>query len=154
MHLGNDTALCDKTELLLDATAANSIYIWQDHSANDHLNVTGPGQYWVKLNQQGCVSSDTINVFYKQLPLVWLGNDTTLCENTAILLSAYGANTSFYQWQDNSVTSTLSANKAGIYTVKVTGDNGCINADTIEIKYNALPVFHWGMTLLCVKVRS
>ena len=42
VHLGNDTALCDKTELLLDATAANSIYIWQDHSANDHLNVTDP----------------------------------------------------------------------------------------------------------------
>lgn len=150
LYLGNDTSLCDKETLLLNATTQSSVYTWQDGSVNASYTVAKPGQYFVKVNQQGCSTSDTINVYYKPLPFVYLGNDTSLCQNDYLLLNTQSAEISSYHWQDNSTKASYTIASAGNYIVNVTGINGCNNSDSITVLYNPLPYFSLGNdTTIC-----
>ena len=62
--LGGDTTVCEGDKLILDATvnADNAMYEWQDGSTDASLEVTEEGIYWVTLDVNGCISSDTVTV--------------------------------------------------------------------------------------------
>jgi len=64
-------------------------------------------------------------------PKINLGKDTTICEGNDFLIDATTTNAS-YVWQDNSSSSTLKVNKAGLYFVEITVNN-CTNSDSILI---------------------
>lgn len=65
-------------------------------------------------------------------PVVYLGNDTTLCSGQTIQLQAPGGY-DLYQWSDNSTGTTLNVNSAGDYSVSCillnTGTNLVVNGD-------------------------
>lgn len=65
VNLGKDTTLCSGKTLSLDVTTSNANYLWQDGSINTVYTITREGFYWVKLNVNGCESSDTIVVDFK-----------------------------------------------------------------------------------------
>jgi hypothetical protein len=95
----------------------------------------------------GCINRDTILVTVNPLPLVFAGNDTTLCENSSFTLAGSGANG--YSW-DNSVFDNSPFNPpvgTTIYTVTGTDLNGCENIDQITINVNALPIINAGSDL-------
>ena len=131
INLGNDTTLCEGQQLLLDVTLPNTTYLWQDNSTNPTFNVSQNGTYWVEATENGCSSNDTILVNYTPLPIVNLGNDTSLCFNDQHVLSAAipGAT---YLWQDNSTNSTFTVSQTGNYSVTVTNNN-CSAQDDIDI---------------------
>lgn len=58
--LGNDTTICEGQIIGLDATLTNAIYLWQDYSTEATFNITKPGSYWVEVEQNHCISSDTL----------------------------------------------------------------------------------------------
>jgi gliding motility-associated-like protein len=62
LNLGNDTTLCQRETLTLDATTPNATYIWQDNSTHPTLNVTQQGTYWVETKNNCGIYSDTIIV--------------------------------------------------------------------------------------------
>jgi len=63
---------------------------------------------------------------------VQLGNDTVLCSQQNILLSAVGPFVS-YSWQDLSTNSTYLATSPGTYYVTAIDASGCVSSDTIKI---------------------
>jgi gliding motility-associated-like protein len=148
INLGNDTTLCPGATLLLDATYAGATYIWQDASTNATFTVSSDGQYYVDVSTQCGMSTDTINVTYDVLPVVELGNDTTLCAGNNLLLDAtFPAST--YLWQDNSTNATFNVTSAGTYTVDVTNYCGTVS-DAINIAYITAPTVNLGPdTSLC-----
>jgi gliding motility-associated-like protein len=148
VNLGNDTTLCQGDALILNATTSNATYQWQDNSTNPTYTVSQQGTYWVKVTVNNCIATDTINVSYNPLPMIGLGNDTTLCQGDALILNATTSNAT-YQWQDNSTNPTYTVSQQGTYWVKVTVNN-CIATDTINVSYNPLPVIGLGNdTTLC-----
>lgn len=149
LELGNDTTLCQGKSLVLDATNPGATYLWSDNSTTPTLTVNSAGKYWVDLSINNCNYSDSINISYKAVPTVNLGNDTTLCQGQTAQLNLTGSGGITYQWPDNSNGSSFTITTAGMYWVDVT-ENQCTASDTINVSYTALPVFDLGNdTSLC-----
>lgn len=148
--LGSDTAICDKGTLLLGPETTTGSYLWQDHSTNKNYTIRSPGLYWLQLTQDGCSVADSINVAYKPLPEIYLGNDTGFCKGQSLVLNAFKPGIASYLWQDQSTQPSYVAKENGIYSVKVVGNNGCINSDSITISLQDPPSFSLGAdTILC-----
>ena len=148
LDLGQDTSLCNGGNLMLDATLPNATYLWQDGSDKPTFEVTSSGEYFVEVFTCGGVFRDTIQVAIASLPVVDLGNDTTLCEGQSLLLDATWPQAS-YLWQDGSTEAMLEANLPGEYWVQVSNCAGTIY-DTIYIAYEELPRIRLGNdTTLC-----
>ena len=142
-YLGADTTLCMKDALSLAVTLPGA-YLWQNNSTLPQHNVTQGGTYWLKVTQEGCSVTNSINVSFKDLPPVNLGVDTGFCTGTELKLDANNAGIKSYVWQNLSSLPYYNVTTGGMYSVKVTGVNGCDNRDTINIKQAPLPNFTLG----------
>jgi len=90
------------------------------------------------VTSNGCDSISYVNLIILQLPLVFAGPDTTLCEGLSITLQATGALT--FIWNNNvqqnvAFTPTVS----GSYTVIGTDNFNCTNSDVINITIIPIP---------------
>ncbi len=140
---GPDVILCQGSTLTLDATTANSSYLWQDGSSDSQLTVSQAGSYWVAITNDCGVLTDSINVSFGSQPQpVDLGSDVDLCQGETLLLDATASNVN-YLWQDGSSGSTFLVTQPGTYSVEVS--NGCGSAtDEITITYTNPPDFDFG----------
>ncbi|WP_207512865.1 gliding motility-associated C-terminal domain-containing protein [Longitalea luteola] len=150
LELGNDTTLCNGSYLLLNAaSSAGDSYLWQDGTLQPSYTITQPGKYWVEINKSNCTTADTINVVYSFVPTFSLGNDTTICNGTALPLNVLVTGSHQYTWQDGSAGNTYTVSQPGQYWVQV-ANNGCVRADTIQVSLKALPTVELGRdTALC-----
>jgi gliding motility-associated-like protein len=147
--LGNDTAICQKDTLLLNANVSGATaYTWNTGATTPQIKIFQTGIYWCDVNKQGCIYRDSITLTVKSLPFVNLGNDTTLCENTTLLLDAQNPG-SAWVWSTGSLAQTYRVSQAGLYKVTVTNNN-CSSTDSINIAYELLPRFTLGADrLIC-----
>ncbi|MBI1781155.1 MAG: gliding motility-associated C-terminal domain-containing protein [Sphingobacteriales bacterium] len=142
VDLGPDLKKCENDQVVLSTTIANANYLWNDGSTNNSITVSNSGNYWVEVNGGGCKKRDSINIVFNKYPVISLGNDTTLCEGSTLVLDA-GNIGMHYQWQDNSISQTQIVKSTGIIWVKVTNVN-CSVADTINVAYLDKPAFSLG----------
>lgn len=148
LNLGSDTALCTGDTLVLNASTPGATYLWQDSSSDPFYTVKTQGSYRVKVSVNNCAASDSITISYKLVPVINLGNDTSLCEGQALMLNG-GVPGADYLWQDGSKNAAFLVSKAGQYRVEATV-NGCTGIDSININYNKIPkVFLGNDTILC-----
>jgi gliding motility-associated-like protein len=147
--LGNDTAICQRDTLLLNAMVNGATgYTWNTGATSPQIKINQSGIYWCDVNNQGCIYRDSMALTVKTLPVIHLGNDTTLCENTALLLHAQNPG-SGYLWNTGSTGQTYLVSQAGLYSVTVT-NNHCVNKDSITIAYESKPSFSLGADkLIC-----
>jgi hypothetical protein len=146
ISLGNDTVLCADDTLLLSAPYGYN-YLWQDSSFDSVFTVTEQGIYFVEISNLCGSASDTVQINYQTPPVISLGNDTVLCADDTLLLSApYGYD---YLWQDGSLDSVFTVTEQGTYFVEIS--NLCGSAsDTVQITYQAPPTISLGNdTVLC-----
>lgn len=133
VNLGPDIALCDVSNVTLNAGAGGS-YLWSTGDTTQTITPGVPGVYWVAYDDGNCVMYDTIVVTSLPAPVVNLGPDTALCVVNGFVLDAGAGGT--YLWNTMAVTQTISLTSPGLYWVSY--DNGaCITTDTILI--TALP---------------
>jgi PKD repeat protein len=106
-----------------------------------------PGIYDVSLTISNGISSSTklktglirVNL----LPVVDLGNDTTINASASILLNA-GNPGSYYLWSTGDTTQTILVDSTGVglgtknYSVLVSDSNNCSASDTIRITFSQL----------------
>ena len=137
VNLGIDTSICQGSNLILNATFPGATYNWQDNSASDTFLVSLTGTYSVTVTNSCGSGSDNINVTIQPLPIVSLGNDTTLCAGTNLTLNATYTNAS-YLWSDNSTDSVLLVNTPNAYWVQIT-DNCGVASDTINVDFLSIP---------------
>lgn len=142
--LGKDTMFCEGGSIVLDATLNGHNYLWINNVTGPRYTVRDSGSYWVRLtNAKNCSASDTIHIMEGALPEVHLGADTTICEGTTLTLDATNDGAS-YLWQDNSDKPNYLVQDSGTYWVQVTGMNGCINTDDIDVTTNPRPTINLG----------
>ena len=131
-----DTAFCAGDSILLTTNFLPGQHNWNTGSIDTSISVNSPGTYWVQNNYYGCSVRDSINVLKNELPVVSLGNDSSICSSTSIIINA-GNTGSTYYWQDSSNQQTYTVNTSGIYSVTVTDANGCVAKDSVAINVNA-----------------
>jgi hypothetical protein len=64
IDLGEDRVAEPGETILLDAGPGMDHYYWQDGSTEQTFEVTGPGEYWIRVEANGCYASDTIRMIY------------------------------------------------------------------------------------------
>ncbi len=148
VSLGGDTTICSNENYTLSPGSGFAGYLWQDGSTNPFHQVSGSGYYWVIVtDDNGCLGSDTVSIVIIPSPVVSLGNDTTLCTGSSLLLDP-GSQYSSYLWQDNSTLPFFTVTSPGYYSVTVTEYN-CPASDDIYVNITS-PVIDLGNdTLLC-----
>jgi gliding motility-associated-like protein len=147
--LGADKTICEKDTVVLDATVNGATsYSWNTGSTSPRITAYNNGIYWADVSKDGCVFRDSVQLTLKPLPVVNLGNDSTLCEGNVLRLDAENIG-SQYLWQNNSTGQSYDVNRPGTYYVRVT-KSGCIVSDTISVKYDYKPIFSLGKdTVIC-----
>ena len=131
IDLGNDFILCEGDSIQLSPSVSNASYTWQDGSTGSTYTATQPGTYWVEVNFGNCKTSDTMIISETDVQALSLGNDTSLCREKPMLLSA-NIGQAAYEWSDGSGSKTCMITVPGTYWVTVT-KNGCSKSDTITI---------------------
>ena len=106
---------------------------------------SSPGTYYVFVTVisggDSTVIKDSINVIN---PVSYsFGPDIFLCENGTTTLTAPAIPGAMYQWNDDSLTTTISlpVSKTGVYTVKI---NGCAVTDSIGVYFSETPKINLG----------
>ncbi len=62
VNLGKDTTVCEVEPMVLNAGNPGAAYTWSTGEFDQTCLVTNSGKVWVRVEQNGCVGSDTINV--------------------------------------------------------------------------------------------
>jgi len=127
-----DTTLC--TTDLLTAPAGYTSYLWNNDSVSSSINVSAPGQYYVRCISCGTVLLDTFNVAIASPDTTYGLKDTTICSSgTTITLSGPSGFTS-YLWSTGAATADISVSTAGLYYVSAAA--ACsIAIDTFAVSY-------------------
>lgn len=142
-NLGKDTSICDGDSISLSAGVAGALhYSWNTGAITPTIRVSNAGLYWCDVDFGECLYRDSIFIANKPYPNVYLGSDTTLCDNNPLILKA-GNRSANYLWQDGSTLSTYYVHQNGVYHVRV-NLAGCISSDTINIRYDVKPAFTLG----------
>jgi len=132
VNIGNDTAICIGESLLLNAGNSGASFLWNTSATTQTINVTTAGSYWVTVNNNGCIGTDTISVTAIPKPIITLGNDTIMCQGDLIVLSP-GLGFLQYLWSTGATTSSINVNLPGTYSV-IVSNGACSASDEIFIE--------------------
>jgi gliding motility-associated-like protein len=140
-----DTVLlnCTNVQSVITPNLTVGQKLWSNGSTNATFIPTTAGTVWIQYTDlNNCISYDTTQVIEPPLPPLELGNDTLICENEILMLSVAHPDIVDYKWQDGSDGDAYNIITAGIYNVAVTGANGCMRYDTIDVAFFAQSLFN------------
>ncbi|MFT6727935.1 MAG: gliding motility-associated-like protein/CSLREA domain-containing protein [Flavobacteriales bacterium] len=146
LNLGADVSICEgeTTELSTDVIA--DTYEWSTTEEVPLIEVGNAGDYTLVVTIDGCVFSESIEVFVDENPSFSLGPDTELCDGETITLDVSNE-IGTYTWQDGSTNATFPVFAEGNYSVTVTLGN-CTGSDEIIVSYFPIPVFELGADVI------
>ena len=118
-----------------------NLYTWNTDPIQNTATATGlgAGDYAVNITTANACDVDAtvrVEIGPDAFPVVELGNDTTLCPGSSILLQA--GNFQAYKWQDSSAQSSFVVESGGMYSVRITNSAGCTTSDSIFISEDCL----------------
>lgn len=127
--------ICAGDMLTLTTHIPNVNYLWQDGSTLSSFDVQSAGTYFVTAFNLCNAQSDTIIVSSKAPPSPFdLGNDTTLCAGTEIILFAPLTN-DIISWQDGSSLPQMIADAAKTYSLLMQNECGS-QSDSITVSFD------------------
>jgi gliding motility-associated-like protein len=108
-------------------------FLWTPlNNTTSNLTNVYAGNYQLTVSDHNNCSTSILTTILNDKPKrIFLGNDTTICPGSNIILSP-GIYSS-YKWQYNSASANYNVTNAGIYSVEVTDNLACILRDTIKI---------------------
>jgi hypothetical protein len=138
--LGPDITACEGQRVTIRSGDVYFVDEWSTGATSKNLTVTTEGQYSVEMfDLNGCPVRDTVEVFFKELHEVNLGNDIAFCDGDTTTLSLVtNAVSPTYLWDNGATTSTIPVYVGGTYQVEVT-DGPCVVSDTIAVTVNPIP---------------
>ena len=133
--LGPDVSACSGEAVILVASPPDAIYAWPDGSMESTFVVTVSGTFSVEVTVDGCTASDAANVEFLPLPVVDLGPDQVVCPGTSVVLNAAFPGASYLWSPGGETTASITVMPADttVYSVVVTGGNGCQTIDEVVI---------------------
>lgn len=124
VDLGNDEKICKGGTVHLDVTQNENVtYNWDDGTTLPERTIYEPGLYWIKVQSECGITSDSIVITFPPPLLFDLGKDTVLCAGNSVTIGGEKAGALFYRWQDNSTSPALVVNETGQYEQTIS--NGC-----------------------------
>jgi gliding motility-associated-like protein len=132
-----DIQACEGDTIQLIVNIPGAEISWQDGTSGPEIRVTTSGVYMATALLDDCSYTDEVRVDFTVLPQADLGNDTTLCENQTIVLTAAGISTSFV-WSTGSSNPDITINEAGVYWLEIF-EGDCRARDSITVSIAPAP---------------
>lgn len=152
-NLGRDTSICENLPITLTGPAGMKSYNWNNGQANTRtLQTSTERRHWlVATDNNGCVFSDSIQIFTNPFSSFSLGNDTSYCEGFSYTINGPGA-LSGYIWNGvPGLPQNFVANKVGWYYCTAFNSFKCPFTDSIYISERPAPRFNMGDSVnLCL----
>ncbi|MBK8700504.1 MAG: hypothetical protein IPN29_13620 [Saprospiraceae bacterium] len=155
VSIPSDLTICDGVEYLIVANTTATFLEWYKDGilvksgSEKALLVDTSGLYLVKAgNSTLCQVEDEMVIGVKPSPKPNLGTDKDICEGDDVTLSI--TDDGSIEWFFNNVLipnqtgKQLSSSQDGVYKVVVTGSNGCVNEDIVNVNVYALPMVDAG----------
>jgi uncharacterized repeat protein (TIGR03803 family) len=137
---GTDQQVCNDSLTVFSASGDAATYTWNNGVIDgDPFTITGNGEFIVTgTSADGCINTDTLQVVVS--PVVYAGQDTSVCMSSLATLTASGDAVS-YSWS-GTVTDGVPFLAQNTDTYVVTGVNaqGCVNTDTLLLTILPLPI--------------
>ena len=124
---------CQAGSLDITATEAGATYLWSTTALSPTINVTSGGTYTVTVtNAAGCIDTDAVTVVEKSKPTAVIDpvDGTSVCGSGSLTLNATttAVNATFL-WASGETTQAVTVFLPATYTVTVTSQFGCTDAD-------------------------
>ncbi|MBV6460268.1 MAG: hypothetical protein HJHJAOHD_00376 [Flavobacteriales bacterium] len=127
------TSNCDNAVTALNTYTGSSFYVGFTSYSPSYTGYLD----WIRVRKHSAIEPiATQGNTFLALPVVNLGNDTTVCGE--LLLDA-GPGFTTYTWSPSGNNQVLIVNATGTYSVVVTENTGCKGSDTINVTVNPLP---------------
>lgn len=127
-------SFCRGRDISLELVEEFEQIVWNEGHVNPTIEVSKPGYVNVSVvDENGCQSNDSIYVTELSLPVINLPDSDFVCNNEEMALDLDPGHNS-YTWSTNDVTSSISVNQEGTYSVTIEGTNGCANNKSIVIE--------------------
>ncbi|MEX2596671.1 MAG: gliding motility-associated C-terminal domain-containing protein [Salibacteraceae bacterium] len=137
IDLGDDITLCAPGQLEFDVTSSwqNVRYNWYDGTTTPrHIMYADKDQtLWVRLTNEVCSTSDSLNVHIATPPFLRLPKDTIICEDEVAIVQPETNGSLRYLWSNGDTIKTLTTSSSGVYVLTV-DDGTCVSKDTVEVK--------------------
>lgn len=139
IDLGQDRDEC-RNFIQLEARVDAELFVWllngRVAGREPVLRATQSGQY-VAIAANGpqgeCFNADTLEITLRRPPNFTLGPDTTVCNDSSIVLNAPGLTWREFKWSTGETTREITVRQPGLYFVEVKNANDCFNEDTIQV---------------------
>lgn len=144
LNLGADTSICQGTNITFDAGPGMVSYQWNTGNNSQFLLTSNAGTYDVEIvDGNSCRARDTVALTIDPLPVISLGNDTTVCVGEPV---TWDPGTGFvgYSWNNGSTNQTVTVTTPGNYAVTVTDINGCQGSDNAVLNNYIQPTINLG----------
>jgi gliding motility-associated-like protein len=130
--LGNDTLFCVNQSVTLHPQVEPGVqYQWSTGETSSSIQVQTEEWVSLSIDKLGCSATDSLYVSELDLSFT-LGNDTTICLGSSLLLQPTVLPGVSFAWSNGASTSSISVNTSGIYSLTIWRD-GCIADDSIIV---------------------
>ena len=150
LSLGPDTSFCEGLAATFYADPGFDTYLW--HNGSSALTYTSSVAeiIWVTASHYCGFVTDSVEIkAVHPLPVVDLGEDREVCENSSTTLDAFNSGSTFL-WSTGETTQTITVATEDIYYVTVTSPEQCESSDFVRVDIDQLPVINLGEdTILC-----
>lgn len=137
ISLNSDTTICLNNCVELTASGGNT-YLWSTGQTTNTIEVCPEEttKYFVNVFvESGCLSKDSITINVLPIPTTIVSNDTTVCPNSCVTLTAEGGNS--YLWSTGETTNSIEVcpSVPTTFYITVFHENGCSILDSIQINH-------------------
>jgi gliding motility-associated-like protein len=133
--LGPDMEACDgDTVNLLGPVVSGAQFVWSTQETTSNISVSQTGEYILVVDDNVCITKDTVAVQFNNPPVTSLPTSFYLCETELLLEPTPGTMVDYY-WSTGETTTSIIVTESGIYWVDM--DNNCGSAtDTVEVVFD------------------
>jgi hypothetical protein len=117
--------------------------LWSTGSSENGISFMESDSAWVELvSANGCVTRDSLVVFFRELPADALPTDTLLCRNTEWLVDL--SHLSSVEWSDGSTAFVRELTAPSNWSVVLTSEFGCSTTEDILLQSTPVDPVHLG----------
>jgi len=131
-----DTSMCSGAPIVVEAKNKNYRYYWSTEEISNSIKIEHPGTYWVRASNKGCVYTDTFRVTTATGVVPNFSREMVFCEgdeNKTLSVRTNG-DTKLY-WNTGAQTSSINAQKEGIYWVRSVSAKCGKQTDSVTVKF-------------------
>jgi len=97
VNFPNDTTVCGQSPLILDASNANSTYLWSTGETTPSISLFQTDRVWAQVLRGNCLATDTVQAYLLDTAQ-FIANDTTFCAGLHTVSIQGGNNFSYFWW--------------------------------------------------------